>query len=167
MGVLAERLAALRVHAALPTGDLAGEFSTRDGVHISFAPFTYDYMDERELEHKLGALARLLWAAQSRAYFAAVSDAFGQAVTKEPPAMGQRDQEYDRARAELLAEGGSADGRIRVTVRGMRDWSVEIADDTVRTLTEQAFTQRVREAAAVLLHDQIMKVQMLKARIYG
>lgn len=167
MGVLAERLSHLHVRAALPDGGISGEFSSRDGVRIAFAPFVYNRVAKPELERRLAALARLLRIAQTREYYAAMSEAYGSTITKEPPAIRPRDQEYDRARAELVAEGRSTDGRVRITGRGMHAWTVEIADDALYALDEHMFAERVHEAAGELVHEQVAKIQALKARIYG
>jgi hypothetical protein len=166
VGVLADRLAGMRVHASLPDGGVSGEFSAERGVDISFAWGTYRTLDERELERRLASLARLLRVAQAREYYAAVSEAFGQTVTKELPPLTPRDVAYDKARAELVAEGWSADGRVGVTVHGMTAWRFRIADGTLRLLDEREFADRVRQAGAELLRDQAAKIQALKAQIY-
>ncbi|HEY9474043.1 MAG TPA: hypothetical protein VIS06_09355 [Mycobacteriales bacterium] len=44
----------------------------------------------------------------------------------------------------------------------MRDWTVRIADGTLRALTEEEFGVRVREAAAELIRDQPDRVRELK-----
>jgi hypothetical protein len=167
MGVLAERLAGMRVRASLPSGSISGEFSAQHGVDITFAPGMYDCLDERELERQLAALARSLRAAQAREYYAAVSEAFGQAATKELPALTPRDRAYDSARAELIAQGRSTDGRVSITARGMTVWTVRIVDGTLRDLDEQEFIERVRQAGAELVRDQIAQIQALKAQVYG
>jgi hypothetical protein len=81
--------------------------------------------------------------------------------------VSARDRDYRTARDELIAEGRSADGRVHLAVRGMRGWTIRIADGTLRELDEEEFTGRVREAAAELIRDQLAKVRTLKARIYG
>ena len=57
-------------------------------------------------------------------------------------------------------------GRVHVAVQGMRDWTVRIADGTLRALTEEEFGVRVREAAAELIRDQLDKVRELKQQFY-
>jgi hypothetical protein len=166
MGVLAERLAGMRVRASLPNGGVSGEFSAERGVDISFSWGTYRTLDERELERRLASLAKLLRVAQAREYYAAVSEAFGRTVTKELPPLTPRDVAYDKARAELVAEGWSADGRVGVAVRGMAAWTVRIAGGTLRALDEREFAERFRQAGAELLRDQAAKIQALKDQIY-
>jgi hypothetical protein len=157
----------MRVRVALPGDEIVGELRGRADVRITFAPGRYRRYQERDLEEKLASLAKLLWAGRTREYYAAVSHAFGETVTGEPPPSGARDQAFVQARDELVAEGSSRDGRIRVTVRGMRRWQVRIADGTVHALDEFAFAERVREAAAALIEDQLAKVRVLKDQHYS
>ncbi|MGI5215514.1 hypothetical protein [Plantactinospora sp. CA-290183] len=166
MSVLAERLDNMYVRVASPAGNIVAELSGRTDVRLSFSAESYRYLNERELERQLVGLGKLLWAARTREYYAAVSEAFGETVTGEPPPIGPRDVEFHEARDELVAEGRS-DGTIQVSVRGMQVWTVRIADGTVRRLTEQEFAARVQEAAGQLIRDQFRKIGLLKAKIYG
>jgi hypothetical protein len=65
-----------------------------------------------------------------------VSEAFGEPVTGDPRPETPRDEAFYAARDRLVAEGRSADGVVRVTVLGMRTWTVHIADGTLRALSE-------------------------------
>ena len=123
-------------------------------------------MRERTLEQQLAALARLLWADRMRQYQAARADAFGQHMAESPPATAT-DRAYDEARDALVAEGRSSDGRLSITVRGMRAWSVRIAAGTVASLDERAFVDQVQTAAAALIEDQLAGIGQLKREIYG
>lgn len=165
--MLSDRLERMRVRVALPGDEIVGELRGRADVQITFAPGRYRRYREQDLEDKLASLAKLLWAGRVREYYAAVSDAFGETVTGEPSPSGVRDQAFVKARDELIAEGSSCDGRIRVTVQGMRRWQVRIANGTIRALDEDAFAERAREAAAALIEDQLAKVRVLKDQHYG
>jgi hypothetical protein len=167
MGVLADRLDNMRVRVQSPGGKIAAELRGRTDVRLSFSPESYRYFNEWDLERQLAALARLLWAARMREYYAAVSEAFGETITGESPPQTWRDQEYYSARDSIVAEGRSADGRIQLAVRGMTEWTVRIADGSLRTLTEDEFCARVGEAAAELISDQFAKIRELKNQIYG
>lgn len=167
MGVLADRLEAMRVRALAPGGGIGGELRGRDQVHLSFPPGRYHWFNERELEQQLAGLGRLLWAGRMKKYYAAVSEAFGEPVSGESPPISPRDQDFYAARAELTAEGISADGLVRIQVCGMREWTVRIANGTIRRLTEEQFTVRVQEAATALIRDQFAKIRFLKDRYYG
>ncbi|GIG91435.1 hypothetical protein [Plantactinospora endophytica] len=167
MGVLAERLDDMRVRVSAPGGRIVAELRGRADVRLSFTPESYRYCDERELERQLEGLGKLLWAGRTREYYAAASEAFGATITGEPPAVSLRDQDFCSARDELVAQGRSSDGRIHLAVRGMRIWTVRVADGTVRSLTEEEFAARVSEAAGELIRDQFAKIRVLKHRVYG
>jgi hypothetical protein len=159
MGIIAERLDGLRVRACI--GGVTAELVGRATVHIGFAPGVFRSLDERALERRLAALARLLWAGRMRDYFAAVSEAFGESVTREPPAVGRRDVEYVAARDRIVACGRSRDGGVAVRVLGMREWRVEVAPG----LDEEALKRAVTEAAEALIADQLRQVRALKRTI--
>jgi hypothetical protein len=167
VGVFADRMDNMRVRAAFPGGHLVGELRGRSEVTVSFAPGSYARFEEREMERQLAGVAKLLWAARMKEYYSAVSASVGHEVNREPPAVGRQDQEYYAARDDLVAEGYSADGRVRIVTQGMVRWSVKIADGTLRALTEQEFTDRVRETGAHLIADQMAKIRALKDRCYG
>lgn len=166
MGVLSDRLDRMRVQASSPDGMVTGELRNRTQVYLFFTSGNYRDYDEATLEHQLVGLARRLWAGRMKEYYAAVSEAFGETVTKESPLVSPRDVAFHEARDELVAEGRSADGRIHIAVRGMRSWTVQIKDGTLRALAEEEFAARVREAASALISDQFAKVRALKLKIY-
>ena len=81
--------------------------------------------------------------------------------------VGARDAAFHEARAQLIATGASDDGRIRIAVRGMRHWTVQVASGTTLVLTEEAFVAGVRTAAARLIQHQADQMALLKARTYA
>lgn len=66
----------------------------------------------------------------------------------------------------LRARGESADGRVQVETRGMREWTVRIQPGTLRTLDEAEFAAAVREAAAGLIVDQREQIRDIAVRAY-
>lgn len=166
MGVLADRLDSMRIRVASPNKMVVAELCHRTEVRLSFASGAYQRSYERGLEEQLAGLARVMWAARMKGYYQAVSEAFGEEVTGEPLPVGRRDQEYLQARDQLVAVGRSRDGRVQLAVRGMRTWTVRIADGSLRALSEDEFTASVGEAAGALIRDQFDKIRQLKLRVY-
>jgi hypothetical protein len=164
VGELADRLDALRVRAALPDGSLTAELTGRDDVTLTIRD--YAQLTEPDLSRRLAQLARLLWARRMAEYFRVRSDVTGQPVTHESPALGRQDREFQAARDDLHAHGQSADGRIQVEARGMREWTVRIQPGTLRTLDETEFVAAVREAAAALIADQREQIRDIAVRTY-
>ncbi|GIF12392.1 hypothetical protein [Actinoplanes teichomyceticus] len=164
---LRESLDRMRVHASVAGGAITGELHDADQVELTFTPGYYDRVAEPVLIDHLVALARVMHAEYVRQYLRAVSEASGRTITKEPAGDGRRDRAYAEQRQELIAEGRSADGRITVTVRGMRSWWVRIAPGTLRVLDERQFAARFGEAAHALIRDQFAGIRALKNHVYG
>lgn len=167
MGILADRMDALRVRVSSPDGKMTAELSGRSRIDLTLSRDAYLRYSEATLETQLIAMARLLWAGRTREYFAALSEALGQTVTREERPIGRQDIAFHEGRDALTAQGRSTDGRVRVQVRGMRDWDVRILPGTVRSLREPEFADRVREAAHDLIQDQFRQVGRLRQEVYG
>jgi hypothetical protein len=150
----------IHVYATAPGGGVHGEIRGRDTVEIYFSTGSYQHSSETELERRLEGLGRLLWAASERA----------RRNLRPDVAHGARESDRDRRfleeRDALIAEGRSDDDRIVVTVRGMRQWRVRIADDTLRVLRERDFCAGVQVAASRLIASQLTQVIQLRGRIY-
>jgi hypothetical protein len=157
----------MQVTSTSPDGHIAGVLRNRTEVLIAFRPGSYGRYSESVLADQLGALARLLWAGRTREYNAALSEAFGETITGESPAISERDRYYRAAREELVAEGMSGDGLVYVGVQGMRTWAVRVADGTIRELDEHEFATRVYEASHAMINDQFGKIRQLKNYCYA
>lgn len=164
---LAELLDQMRVHASVDGGAVSAVLHDRQQVDISFAPGFYRRATDAVLEEHLASLARLLRVEYDRQYYAVLSKASGETITKDPPPVGWRDTEYVTQREELIAEGASAGRRIVITARGLQSWRVSIAPGTVYDLDETQFADQVGEAAAGVIRSQFAGIRALKARVYG
>jgi hypothetical protein len=167
MGVLADRLDSMRVRATARGGWITAELHHRTEIRLTFGAGSYRRYSEQLLEQDLTSLARALWAGRMKAYYQAVSEAFEEPVSGERRPVTPRDVEYRNARDDLVARGESADGRIVISVRGMRNWVVRIAPGTLRTLTEDEFAEATGAAGEALVRDQFARIRALKNRIYG
>src|SRR5438876_1407072 len=112
MGILADRLDRMLVAVEAPGGRARAQLSGRTDVTVSFARGYYDNTTEADLERQLTALAKLLWAARTREYEAALRDAFRHPTIGDRPVRDERDRAYREARDRLVAEGRSAGGRV-------------------------------------------------------
>jgi hypothetical protein len=165
MGEMADRIQAIHGHASAPGGGVHAEIRGYDGVEVYFSAGFYEQTGDRELEHRLEGLARLLWTARERAYREAIAEL--SPYPGDPPAESDEDVRFYAERDELVATGRSDDDRITVSVRGMTQWRVRLAGDAVRALDERAFCAGVRQAALRLLADQAQQMMQLKGRVYG
>jgi hypothetical protein len=164
MTSLGNRLDAIHLRIRVPGTDIAAELRDRTDVTISFGDGGYEWLAERDLEHHLASLARLLHTAWVRAYRDALPDAFLSAMD-DPPDQHERD--FLAARAQLREHGASSDGRITITAVDMHDITVRITPGTLRALSEREFVADTREAVAALMADRRAKVRELKLRYFG
>jgi hypothetical protein len=163
MGELADRLGGMRVRASVPGGAVSAELRGRSELFVEFAPGYYRRVDDRSLEQALTVLCRLLWAAHEKEYQAIIRRAGGVPMTRER-VTDPLDVDYCQRLDELTAVGTSADGRVRVSVRGMREWAVRV--DAV-SLREREFVSRAAEAAEALINDQFEKVLQLRQQVFN
>jgi hypothetical protein len=153
------------VRVQAPSGSLSAEIRGRNDVSVAFAPGFYYRADEHEMEHQLASVAKLLWAARTREYNRIISDEHEQTIEDTRP-VSERDYEFYEKRDSLLAEGQSTDGRVYLSVRGMREWKVKVASGAMHQLREDEFTAQVASAARELIADQIAKIRELKVSIF-
>ncbi len=168
MTALSDRLDELHVHASAPGGGVHGELRGASSVLICLSTGFYRQGIERELEHRLEQLGRLLWVSRTRLYQETVEQyGDGLRIEHPDPERNPADAAFVERRALLVARGASPDGRITVAVEGMTTWRVTIADSTLRTLDESSFTRAVEIAAGRMIDDHAMHILQLKAQVYG
>jgi hypothetical protein len=166
MGIT-ERVANMTVRVSSPNGGIFARLDGRESVQLSFAPGYYERAAEHDLESQLTQVARLLWTSRMRAYNAIIADEYQESLIIDPKPQSQLDREFYDQRDNLLAVGRSADGRIEVSVRGMRDWKVRLAPGTAGVLSEEDFARAAATAATQLISDQRDKVRELKIEIFA
>jgi hypothetical protein len=164
MGIT-ERVEQMTVRVQAPSRSVSAQIRGRHDVSVSFAPGFYHRADEHEMETQLAQVGKLLWAARTREYNRIISDEHQQTIEDSRP-TSQRDFEFYDKRENLVAEGASADDRVRLSVRGMRDWTVAVAPGALRQLPEEEFAAQVAVAARELIADQVAKIRELKVAIY-
>lgn len=162
MGYLAERLDKIRVRVRAPGTEIEAELSSRNNITLSFGESVYAFISERYLEHALASVARLLFVGWLREYRAVIDDTELNIDPKDQHDLNFRDE-----RREIESSGESSDGRVRLSVIGMNDFTARIQRGTVRELREREFVARVREASTALIGDYRAQVRELKKRYYG
>jgi hypothetical protein len=163
MGAMADRINGIHVHASAPGGGVHGELRGYAEVEIYFSSGFYGQTSERELERRLEGLARLLWTTRARAYRDVMTEFT--AFPDDPEPESDEDVRFYEERDQLLAVGRSDDDRIVVSVRGMQQWRVRLADDTLRALDERSFISCLRTAATRMINDQAQQMIQLKGRV--
>ncbi len=160
-------LAELQASAATPDEKAFATISGRTHVQFTLAAGYYDWASVADLERQLTRLAKLLFVARMKAYYAARSRDFDQVFTRESPPTGPRDEEYVRARSGIVVEGEAAGGAVRISAVGMESWTVHLDRDVQKRLNEQAFCAAVSSAATQLVEQQFAQVRELKREVYA
>ena len=160
-------LAELSATAGTPDGRAYATITGRTLVRLSLSPGYYEWASVADLERQLTRLAKLLFVARMRAYYVARSKDFEQQFTREPAPTTPRDEEYVRARSELVVDGVAAGGAIRISAVGMDSWTVHLDRDIHGRMDEHAFCDAASRAATQLVESQFAQVRALKREIYG
>jgi hypothetical protein len=158
MDTLAERLDRIHLRVRVPGVEIYGELTDRRRIAVSFGEDTYASQSEARLEQALAVVARLLTAGWGQEYHRALRGS-GLAVSPE-----LRNDTFERARAELVATGVSADGLVSISAVNLRDFSVHVRRGTVSRVPERMFVAAVNEAAAAFLADHLAKIRELQHR---
>lgn len=167
MGAIRDWRNSLLVRATTKGYGSSAELNGRGNVWVEFPPGVYRSLTESALERELAQLARALLVRRTASYEDLLATAFGPNAPVKRPAATAEEAAMDRESARLVTQGASADGRVRISLRGGSQWRVEITPGTVRALREMEFSSRVSEAAEALIRDQAAKTRELRARIYG
>lgn len=157
-----ERVDRIHVVVTVPGTEFQAELRHRDQISVSFGRGRYPYLAERDLEHYLAALGRLLLAVWRREYLATLDDVLRDGWGSRT----EQDRGYLAAREQIESRGTSADGRVTITARGLRDARVSITPGTLRALGEREFSDDVRQAAAAIIQDHLRQIAELKRRYY-
>lgn len=156
----------LHASATTPDGAVSASITDRVRVEVRLAPGYYEQASATDLERQLSRLGKLLFAARMKEYYKVRSADFGQLVTREPSPLGRQDEEYVERRSRLVAQGEAAGGRVRISVVGMEQWSIQIGQDVPRTMSEEALCDAVSEAATLLVTQQFAEIRTLKREVY-
>lgn len=167
MSLLTSSIDELEATSYTPDEQVFATVNGRTTITVSFAPGYYQRTDEATLEWQFARLGKLLFVQRMRAYYAIRSEDFGEPVTRESPPEGARDEEFVRRRAELTATGTSSEGRIVVSVVGMREWAITIAPGTCSDLSEDAFCRAMGEAGTAMMSAQFAQIRVLKHEVYA
>ena len=98
---------------ARPTAARSRRSAGRTLVRLSLAPGYYEWASVPDLERQLTRLAKLLFVARMRAYYAARSQDFQQVFTREPAPTTPRTRSTCAPGLELVVEGQAAGGAVR------------------------------------------------------
>lgn len=162
MAELAQRLDSIRVRVNAPGADIEAELRNRSEFILTFGEGVYEFIDERVLARALENLARLLYAGWQREYRAAIAETH---LNVDPE--DQYDFNFQEELQAVESCGESDDSRVTLSAIGMDEFTAQLKGGTVRELTEEEFSDRVGQAATLLLEDYQAQATELKMRYYG
>lgn len=149
----------------LPSGRIFGEVRGQRHVRVRLAPGHYDQVSTSQLCGELANLARLLFARGLRERQLAIKEVTGRTVER-PVRFGRRGAAYAKALAELVAEGESDDGTVRVGSVGQQHYTVTIEPGALRRLSQEQFEASCGQAADRLLVDTETKAGRARVEIF-
>lgn len=163
MGIVADRLAAMRIELSSPDGTLTGILRSSDDLTFEFGEGALRHYTERGLEHQLSVLFGRLWAAYRQARLAAVAEATGRPAEPFKPwrANGRR---YETEREETVAQGMSTGNHVFVSSTGLRRWHIVVRDGSLSAMDEADFAAEVNSGYAAMMNDWHQKLHQLRAK---
>jgi len=149
----------------LPNGKVLGEVRGQRHVRVRLAPGHYEQVSTSKLSSELAQLARLLFARGLREREIAFREVTGRERAK-PIRIGRRGSAYQKALEELVAEGESDDGAVRVSSVGQQNFVVQIEPGTLDRLSQEQFEASCGQAADRLLLDTESKAARARIEIF-
>lgn len=165
---LSDRLLSLAVTATSPDGRISATFGDQGSkIELTFRPGEYRQYSETSLAQELSRLAMRVTAGYVRAQTKLIDAAIPDVLHDDAIEYGLEDREFRRSLAGIRTAARSPDGRITVASRALARWAVRIADGTVRTVPEDAFTTGLLTAFREVLTRHQAAVRKLKDEHYG
>ncbi|MGH3729324.1 MAG: YbaB/EbfC family nucleoid-associated protein [Micromonosporaceae bacterium] len=148
-----------------PDQHVTCELADGRDMTMDVAAGRYRRYTERELERQLSGLLTSFWSAHRQAHLMMLSELAGYTVRGGSQGGDRRARDFVEERGAVRVDGKSASGRIALTATGMRNWSVRIKPDTVRTVDEETFLYDFWTAFTAATNDYHRKVAELKREI--
>jgi hypothetical protein len=145
-----------------PDSNIEAEIDSSYKVTLRFRPGSLRQYNEFTLEHQLGQLSRLAWAAYQRAYLTAV-EASGQVISDADP----KRRAYREALAQVEVSAVSDGGHIEASTVGLERWRCRIEPGTLSRLSEQRFAAEAESVVANLVTQFQHRVVLLKDEHFG
>jgi hypothetical protein len=162
VAVYGDKMERLELTVTSPDGEITALVTGGALVDFAFAQDAYRRYTPDMLSRQLAALCQLGWTGHRRASIEAWAEAVGDEYADEERRPSSRaQQELFDARKDLEISGLSARGFIAVSNRGWLDWQVQLAPETLSTLSEQEFVAEGRSAMTALLADYKVQYGLL------
>lgn len=153
--------------ATSPDGQIRAAFGHQgEKVEIAFQAGTYISYSETSLAHELSRLAMRVTASYVRAQEKPFDEEIPDVLHDDGIEYGLEDREYRRRVAAIKTGAKSSDGRVMVASQSLARWTVRIAEDTVRRVSEERFKDGFLSAIREVLAQHQFEVMKLKDEYY-
>ena len=135
-------------------------------LRVSFAPGYVERATRPQLEEQVARTARLVFARRTEAFYELRSREAGHLLRPGRHPANDRAARFRAARDELVVEGASPDGSVRIVSVGLRDFSVRITPPPGLALDATWLAGAVAAAGTALVADQARGVAELRREVY-
>lgn len=165
MGIIADRMAALRIETSSPDGQIDSVFTPIAQVSISFRGNGYRNYTERGLEHQLSALATRWWVGYREARDDVMTEVTGVRPVREEIADA-RSRRFRAERDSTDCEGMSPRALIHVSGTGLHTWRVVLRDGVLASLDETEFADELAAAYRAAIRDFGLKLNRMQDKYF-
>lgn len=167
MGEVADQLEDLSVTVSSPDGNIEAQVTGGQARSLRFREGAYQRYTEAELAHQLARTATLLFVGHDRGVQKIVEDAGLHRPRGPEQAIDETHRRYLAELPNIYATGLGPREMVRFEATGLVQWRCDIAQGTIRYLSEPEFIAEVIGAAQALLRDHRYETGLLRNEHYG
>jgi hypothetical protein len=167
VGEVADRLESLTVTVSSPDGNIEAQVIGGQPRSLTFRADAYQQYTEPTLAHQLARIATLLFVGRDREVRQIIEDAGLHRVRQPSEAADEAQRRYLEEIRQIHAIGMGPRELVRFEATGMLDWRCDIADGTLRYLSEPEFIGEVMGAAQALLQHHRYETALLRNEHFG
>lgn len=167
MGEVAERLEDLSVTVSSPDGNIEARVRGGQARSLRFREGAYPRYTEAALAHQLARTATLLFVGHDRGVQEVMDKAGLHRPRRPSAAIDEAQRRYLAALPEIYATGVGPRELVRLDATGLMHWRCEIAQGTLRFLSEPEFIAEVMGAGQALLRHHRYETALLRNEHFG
>jgi hypothetical protein len=167
VGEVAERLEDLSVTVSSPDGNIEAQVRGAQARSLLFREGAYQRYSEAELAHQLARTATLLFVGRDRTVQEIMEKAGLHRPRRPSEAVDEAQRRYLIELPQIHATGVGPRELVRLEATGLMHWHCEIAQGTLRYLSESEFLAEVMGAGQALLRNHRYETALLRNEHFG
>jgi hypothetical protein len=167
MGEVADRLESVTVTVSSPDGNIEAHVVGGQPRSLTVRAGAYQRYSESDLAHQLARTAALLFVGRDREVQQIMEDAGLHRARQPSEATDEAQRRYLSALPHIYATGQGPRGLVRLEATGLVQWHCDIAEGTLRQLSESEFVAEVMGAARDLLQNHRYETALLRNEHFG